>query len=175
MIFFPRQGLDQPEDEHSPDVPKKGDAIMVGLVSLLVLLLVGIVSTYLLVGNRDYLLTWANILGICAAIMSCIQYLPQLWTTYKIGHVLSLSITSMAIQVPGSFLFAFSLWLRVGWEGWSTWLLYCLTGVLQGSLLGMAVYFSRKDRKSKASGLEPLSDDPSENDPLLPGRSNGHA
>lgn len=174
LIFFPRAGLEQPETDHSPDVPRKRDAIMVGLTSLFTLLLVGIVSTYLLVGNRDYLLTWANTLGICATVMSCIQYIPQLWTTYKIGHVLSLSITSMIIQVPGAFLFAFSLWLRVGWQGWSTWLIYCVTGVLQGSLLCMAIYFSRQDRKGKVSDDGALAEEPSENDPLLPGRSNGH-
>ncbi|GAB7346817.1 hypothetical protein MBLNU459_g1913t1 [Dothideomycetes sp. NU459] len=106
--------------------------------------------------------------------MSCIQYIPQLWTTYKIGHVLSLSITTMIIQVPGAFLFAFSLWLRVGWQGWSTWLIYCVTGLLQGALLGMAIYFSIKDRDIKGSDTDPAGEEPTENDPLLAERVNGH-
>ena len=56
----------------------------------------------------------------------------------------------MSIQVPGAFLFAFSLWLRVGWEGWSTWLVYVVTGILQGGLLALGVtYFVRGRRRNQ--------------------------
>lgn len=47
----------------------------------------------------------------------------------------------MCIQTPGSFVWVASLAARFGWEGWSTWGIYLVTGVLQGCLLGMAITF----------------------------------
>ena len=79
-----------------------------------------------------------------------IQYVPQIYYTWKLGSIKSLSILTMLIQVPGAFLFAFSLWLRVGWEGWSTWLVYVVTGVLQGILLGLAISYFLAGRRGVA-------------------------
>lgn len=172
LVFFPRQALDHPEDPHSPDVPKKRDAITVGVTSLIALLAVGITSTAFLFGAPDLLLGWANALGIGSSILSSIQYLPQLWTTWRLKHIFSLSILTMAVQVPGSFLFAFSLWLRVGSQGWSTWLVYCVSGVLQGGLLAMAIYFSTFE-KNEADNDDPSTEEPTEEDPLLSGPNAG--
>jgi hypothetical protein len=142
LVFFPRDGLTQTTPENlGPDVPHKRDAVIVGVCSLLSLLLVGVISTIFLYRFPSHLLSWANFLGILAAVLSSVQYIPQLYTTWKVKQVLSLSIATMVIQVPGAFLFAFSLWLRVGWEGWSTWFVYCVTGLLQGALLVMALSF----------------------------------
>ena len=51
----------------------------------------------------------------------------------------------MCIQTPGSFLWAGSLAARVGWEGWSTWFVYVVTGILQGSVLSMGVVFEYRN------------------------------
>ena len=46
-----------------------------------------------------------------------------------------------------------SLAARFGWEGWSTWGIYLVTGVLQGCLLAMGITFEiRERRKRKAQG-----------------------
>ena len=92
-----------------------------------------------------------------------IQYLPQIYYTYRLGDVKSLSVVTMLIQVPGAFLFAFSLWQRVGWEGWSTWLVYIVTGILQGILLGMAIsyYVAGKKRHARDDGGEEEDDEDS--------------
>ncbi len=61
----------------------------------------------------------------------------------------------MCIQTPGSFVWVGSLAARFGWEGWSTWGIFLVTGVLQGILLVMAVGFEVKEwRKRKAGGNE---------------------
>lgn len=120
--------------------------------------------------------TWANILGTIAGILSCIQYLPQIYTTYKIQRLLSLSILTLMIQVPGGFLFAFSLFLRVGPQGWSAWLVYCVTATCQAVLLCMAISFYLRDAKQPDKGQMPDPpylhttdyDDPTERDALLP-------
>lgn len=172
LIYFPRKAFDHPEAPHTPDQPNKRDAVTVGIVSVLATVVIGIVSTGLLVRAPGLLLAWANTLGIVASILATIQYVPQLWTTWKLKHIYSLSIMSMIIQVPGSFIFAFSLWLRVGWQGWSTWVVYCVTGLLQGGLLAMAIYF--QSREKDPDGQEAFDSDETaareatESDPLLP-------
>ena len=63
----------------------------------------------------------------------------------------------MCIQTPGSFLWAGSLAARVGWAGWSTWFVYVVTGILQGSVLGMGIFFELRNRRimkdNDASGV----------------------
>lgn len=70
----------------------------------------------------------------------------------------------MCIQTPGSFVWVGSLAARFGWEGWSTWGIYLVTGVLQGFLLVMGILFelrARKERKKDRNdhGNRQLSND----------------
>ena len=58
----------------------------------------------------------------------------------------------MCIQTPGSFLWAGSLADRVGWAGWSTWFVYVVTGILQGSVLGMGIFFELRNRRKRKDG-----------------------
>ena len=51
----------------------------------------------------------------------------------------------MCIQTPGSFVWVGSLAARFGWDGWSTWGIFLVTGVLQGFLLCMAIGFEVRD------------------------------
>ncbi len=55
----------------------------------------------------------------------------------------------MCIQTPGSALWVGSLAARFGWEGWSTWGIYLVTGVLQGVLLAMSISFGLRDQRKK--------------------------
>lgn len=66
----------------------------------------------------------------------------------------SLSIPMMCIQTPGSFVWVGSLAARFGWEGWSTWGIYLVTGILQGCLLVMAITFEIRKRLEKKHGQE---------------------
>jgi len=96
---------------------------------------------------------WAYFLGVLAAVLSIIQYLPQIWTTWKLGHVGSLSIPMMLIQTPGSFVWAGSLAERLGIDGWSTWGVFLMTGCLQGSLLVMGIYYELRRRNSSIEDM----------------------
>lgn len=184
LVYFPRKNDDEQQDLASSgqqsefmNLPKPRDAVIVAVSALVALLFAGLGSLFYLVRMPQYLLGWANFLGVTASILACVQYLPQIWTTYRLGQVLSLSIITMLVQVPGSFLFSFSLYLRVGLQGWSSWLVYCVTGVLQGCLLSMAITFWLRDRKveqaNAVDGQVPREADGQEHvahetDPLLP-------
>lgn len=91
---------------------------------------------------------WAPALGLMAAILAAVQYFPQIWTTYHLKHVGSLSIPMMCIQTPGGFLFAASLFARLGWGGWSSWGIFLLTATMQGILLALAIYYEVQARRN---------------------------
>lgn len=59
----------------------------------------------------------------------------------------------MVIQTPGSFVFVYSYIAGGGRPGvnWTTWLVYLVTGVLQGSLLLMCLAWKLRQ---KAAGVD---------------------
>ena len=126
-------------------------AVTVAFVCLLHGLAVIFISAALILSQPHLLGTWANILGITATVLAAIQYLPQIWMTWHLGHVGSLSIPMMLIQTPGSFVWSGSLAARLGIEGWSTWGVFLVTGCLQGCLLCMGIYFEVQARRGKQS------------------------
>lgn len=119
---------------------------------------------------------WANFLGIFSTALSAIQYFPQIYTTFMLKRVGALSIPMMCIQTPGSFLWAASLAARLGPSGWSAWGIYCVTGVLQGTVLALGSYYEIREwqrQKAKRASSDPDAnghaedDRPSEQTPLL--------
>lgn len=97
----------------------------------------------------QHLQSWANALGILATLLAAVQFIPQLFTTWRLQAAGSLSIPTMCIQTPGSFVWAASLAERLGPAGWSLWGIYMVTGCLQGGVLGMCVYFELRERRRR--------------------------
>jgi uncharacterized protein with PQ loop repeat len=172
LIFFPTAGPEtHPVD--APPRPTYKTALTVVFTCIAHFTIVLILSAVFLLFYPSYVIYWATTLGVGAALLACIQYIPQLWTTWKLQHVMSLSIPMMCIQTPGSFVFAASLFSQYGWQGWSVWGVYCITGVLQGGLLIMGIRFEIRDWKARKEAIL-VEDAEDENRPLLEG-SNGHA
>ena len=135
--------------------PKRRDAVTVGSLILLSLFVIGLASIAAVAtdtGTHSRTQTWADFLGTVAGTLAAVQYVPQIYFTWKLKSVKSLSIITMLIQVPGAFLFAFSLWLRHGWPGWSTWLVYIVTGILQAVLLFLAITYFLAARRAEQEG-----------------------
>ncbi|KAI9709525.1 MAG: hypothetical protein M1820_003285 [Bogoriella megaspora] len=162
LIFFPRStsttsATSSPPATKKDAVPAFRDALIVVVSSIIFIIAVFIISVFILANYQSHAQSLANVMGIMSAILASIQYLPQLYTTWKLQTVLSLSIPMMCIQTPGSFVWAASLAARVGWEGWSAWAVYVFTGMLQGILLGMGIAFElrdyRKRREDQTNGV----------------------
>ena len=166
LIFFPTRG---PEDHpvDAPPPPSWKDALTVVLISVAHFAIIVIISAVILLWYPNLSQSWATLLGLCAAILACIQYIPQLWTTWRLQHVMSLSIPMMCIQTPGSFVFAASLAMRLGAGGWSAWGVYIVTGLLQGCLLFMGIKFELRDRRKRHLQEEAESDGADERTALL--------
>lgn len=111
--------------------------------------IVVILSLYFTFGRREAIRAYANLIGVCGTGLAAVQYLPQIYTTFVLKNVGSLSIPMMCMQTPGSFIWAVSLAIRYGKNGWSTWGLLLVTGTLQGILLTMGIYFELKERWQK--------------------------
>lgn len=95
---------------------------------------------------------WADWLGGSAMILAAIQYLPQIHETLKHQHQGSLSMLTMMIQTPGSFVFAYSLWRRKDTK-WSSWIMFVVTGSLQGFLLCLCLWYSYRESRLRKQPL----------------------
>ncbi|KAL2015690.1 hypothetical protein VTK56DRAFT_5025 [Thermocarpiscus australiensis] len=147
LVFFRYNPANDPDNEElAEDKPRWQTALLVASLTLLHGLAVIVVTGVLSTVAKEHLAVWANVLGVMAALLAAVQYIPQIWTTYHLKHVGSLSIPMMCIQTPGGFLFAASLFARLGWAGWSSWGIFVLTATMQGLLLYMAIYYEIRAR-----------------------------
>lgn len=172
LIFFPRATKSTSSPAKDPEGPSIHTALVVTAICLVHGIITFILSLYFILVYPNSLQSWADFLGIFSTILASIQYLPQIYTTFMLKRVGSLSIPMMCIQTPGSFVWAASLAARLGAEGWSAWGVYLVTGCLQGSLLVMGVYFELMERRrSRAEELR-RGDQPSDSFSDAP-QSNG--
>jgi hypothetical protein len=149
LVFFRYSTSALPTEElpATSTQPRWQTALFVAATCLLHGLLIIVLTSLFQSVWSTHMPQWANFLGIMAAALAAVQYIPQIWTTYHLKHVGSLSIPMMCIQTPGGLVFAGSLFARLGWGGWSSWGIFVLTAVMQGILLGLAIYYEIQRRK----------------------------
>ncbi|KAJ5095504.1 hypothetical protein NUU61_004860 [Penicillium alfredii] len=163
VIYFPR--ATSPTDpvnsvsSSSPNEPTYRTALAVTAICLLHALATVIVSVAFALRQPTALHAWANFLGVLSAILASIQYFPQIYTTFRLRCVGSLSIPMMCIQTPGSLIWAASLAAREGAQGWSIWGVLVVTACLQGTLLVMAIYFEYFGPKSQRKAVHHADED----------------
>ncbi|EAU35026.1 conserved hypothetical protein [Aspergillus terreus NIH2624] len=144
VIYFPRSP--EPSTPVTPEPTNNGGptyrtALAVSVVCVLHAIVMVIVTIAIGLKRPTALQSWSNFCGILAAVLSSIQYFPQIYTTLKLRCVGSLSIPMMCIQTPGSLVWAGSLAARLGSKGWSTWGVLIVTACLQGTLLILGIFF----------------------------------
>ncbi|KZS96693.1 hypothetical protein SISNIDRAFT_424279 [Sistotremastrum niveocremeum HHB9708] len=89
---------------------------------------------------------WATFLGVTSAALAVIQYAPQLVHTYRAKLVGAISIPMMCIQSPGAAVMVVSIALREG-TNWTSWAMYAASGIMQGSLLIMCLFWKARQRR----------------------------
>lgn len=51
---------------------------------------------------------WADVLGVVVTVLACVQWVPQTVTTWKLGHLGSLSLPALCLSAPvRSFFLSF--------------------------------------------------------------------
>ncbi|PSN62003.1 PQ loop repeat protein-like protein [Corynespora cassiicola Philippines] len=157
LIFFPRNAQDDPEEQDG-SLPTWKEAILVLVLFSVFFVFSFLGSVIVVYAAPSHLRVWANFLGLLGTVLAAVQYIPQIITTWRLQETGSLSVPMMCIQTPGSFVFAASLAARLGPGGWSAWGLFILTGMLQGCLLAMSLWFLWRDREaSKATSPSPMN------------------
>lgn len=151
LIFFPRNPQPSELDEQDAKIPTWKEAIVVLAVSIAFFIIALLGSIFFVYAAPSHLRGWANFLGLLATLLAAVQYVPQIFMTWRLQETGSLSVPMMCIQTPGSFVFAASLAVRLGPGGWSAWGLFIFTGILQGFLLGMSLWFMWRDRQAAKS------------------------
>ncbi|KAF9889970.1 hypothetical protein FE257_006844 [Aspergillus nanangensis] len=144
VLYFPRDQSTPspvPPETARNDAPSYRTALIVAVLCILHALVMLISTTAIGLHRPGSLQSWSNFCGILAAVLSSIQYFPQIYTTLRLRCVGSLSIPMMCIQTPGSLVWAGSLAARLGGKGWSTWGVLIVTACLQGTLLVLGVFF----------------------------------
>ncbi|KAL8961798.1 MAG: hypothetical protein Q9193_001699 [Seirophora villosa] len=126
-------------------------ALLVVAICISHILLTALVHLVFIYRFPQHLRACAEFFGVAGTSLAAVQYLPQIYTTWELQTVASLSIPMMCIQTPGSFIWVGSLAGRLGLAGWSTWGIFLVTGILQGLLLAMAVWFEIRNRREKRS------------------------
>lgn len=155
LIYFPRATPSTPNPAKDADrQPNFRTAVIVVWVCVAHAFGTGIISIYFTLARPEALQSWANFLGILSTVLAAVQYFPQIWTTFVLKRVGSLSIPMMCIQTPGSFVWAASLASRLGTQGWSAWGVYVVTGCLQGTLLVMGVMYEWRWKRNEKKELE---------------------
>ena len=98
--------------------------------------------------------TYAKIFGVCAMIVTFIQYLPQLWTTFRMKTSGSLSLFANIIQV-GGFVVIICFMGFVTKQNITSLLGFMVSLVLQSVLTFMQLYYDYIPKwlgKKKADG-----------------------
>ncbi|KAF9349641.1 hypothetical protein BGX34_001678 [Mortierella sp. NVP85] len=173
LIYYPAHKIDversQQHVRHYSFLPARTEewtiSLLIARVVTLHLVICTLVTVVMLafVGGPEHQATssWAAFLGITSVILATIQYVPQIHRTYKRKSVGALSIPMMMMQTPGAALLTLNLALRPG-TNWTTWIVYAVTGCLQGTLLIMCIYYHYRAKSEGHSDF-----DTAEAEPLL--------
>jgi len=141
--------------------------VIIRVVYALVVMLIVIVSLSLIAvfldWDEDSIIYLAGVYGVIATVMSLIQFLPQIRKTYVNKSVGALSIPSMLIQCPGSFIIVLFLAIQPG-TNWTTWITYFAGGTLQGALLLLCIYYTIINKRRSQQQQQPQSNDNCESD-----------
>jgi len=101
-----------------------------------------LVSISLIYSSAESNTKIALVYGLISTFCGILQFFPQLVYTILTRKIGSLSIGTMLLQVPGSFILVFSLYSTPG-SNWTSYVSYLISGLLQATLLTVCIYLSR--------------------------------
>jgi hypothetical protein len=136
------------------EFPDKSHATVRSMLAINALCLFHLILTFLLFAllyhydRSTSLITYADALGIISAVVAALQYAPQIWTTYRLRHIGSISIPWLIIQTPGGLASMAALVGRPG-TNWTTWLSGVGTFTGQFALLVLCCCWAWRDWRAK--------------------------
>lgn len=113
------------------------------VVCICLILTTCLLLAYLPEGNMETISVLSVILEVFTLTMFCSHYLPQIWETYHSRQVGSLSLITLGLMCPGTFVWTYFLASQN--SAMSVWLPYLFVGLMQVVLFIIA---SRNQCKS---------------------------
>lgn len=111
-------------------------------------------TTIVLVANwekwKSYGVLFGDILNILSSLITAFVWVPQIITTIRLKHIGSLSLISLAIQVPGTLL-TFIFQVYISKLSWFIGAPYLVSFIFQLSLLILGIIYELKKRKLLAN------------------------
>lgn len=202
-VFYVMYILYHPQDR--PDVIVSGEKCGCGgifqtrkmataffIVSHLIMVF-GLAMTLGLLGSAGWhesqtnggLMIWSGVLELTILVMFLAHYLPQIYETYRLKKVGSLSLVTLGMMCPGTFFWTAYLALQPNLVNNGeddahqvetglmksqvmVWLPYLIVGIMQFVLLVIGIYYERYQKKLNRYYLDLKFDD----DSLLINNSN---
>ncbi|KYQ88939.1 hypothetical protein DLAC_10522 [Tieghemostelium lacteum] len=92
---------------------------------------------------------FGNVIGIFSVVITFVQWSPQIYKTAKYKSPGSFSIIMLLIQGPGTLVLLY-YFIFVSKEQVSTWLSYLAAVIQLFIVLGLLIYYQRKDKAKEA-------------------------
>jgi uncharacterized protein with PQ loop repeat len=123
-------------------------------ISMVIYGAVGILEGF----ESDAIDTLGRIYGTIAAVFWSVQYVPQIWMTFKLKSSGNLSLIFLGIQAPGSMLNA--IFMGIGQsDDWTTWLSSGILSIEQFVILAMGLYYDCCRRLKRDASLPLISEE----------------
>jgi uncharacterized protein with PQ loop repeat len=147
---------------------RKGAAIrykyfsIMGYVFFTLFYIAGGLFTFLFLLNTigpdaDVVVIVNKVVGISAAVLVTMQYVPQIFATCRLKKAGSLNLITLFITASGSFLTAFFLGFSYS-QGWLIWLPNVVSGFQQFTVFVLCVIYKCREKREQAT--TPLLKDP---------------
>jgi len=101
--------------------------------------MLGFLMYFVIHFDGSVIMSYGKVIGLLSSILTLVQWLPQIYTTWKLRHPGSLSLPMLFIQTPGSVIVIF-FQITVGSDV-TTWFPYVVTFISQASLIVMCFIF----------------------------------
>ncbi|KAF2104530.1 hypothetical protein NA57DRAFT_51352 [Rhizodiscina lignyota] len=142
------------------EFPDKPHDTMAHLIWTNVICAVHLVFTFGLFGvlyrfSYHRLTGYANANGVISAIIAALQYAPQIWRTWTLEHIGSISIPWLIVQTPGGLIAMTALVGRPG-TNWTTWLGSIGTFIGQVVLLILCCFYAWRERRKRKKEEEEM-------------------
>ena len=143
------------EEEESAQDRKSRYLFRASIVWIAVICLTNFGAIYNGYEHEDTLI-YAQVLGGISMISGFVQYLPQIHHTYSAWDYGSLSITSLFMKVPGSYLWVYFLTSQESAD-YTTWLPFLSAAMLQTFLLGLCLKIRYDNKKAPVWKIESIN------------------
>eukprot|EP00128_Syssomonas_multiformis_P007891 Colp12_sorted_trinity150504_noHs@29132 len=140
MIFFPGKRILEKEWRVSKIL------CAAYIIFMLMCIIFQGIATSISSAQSDFMQWYARVLGVLGTVLTLVQYIPQIYTTFVRKSAGAFSIPMLFIQFPGTLVWTYLLASGHNADV-TTWLPNFTAACFQGLLLSLCLYFACRARR----------------------------